>query len=203
MSIMKKLFLAVAVLTITAVSASAQDRLLRFGVKGGANLGKLDGEGYESGFKLGYHIGGLVQLNFYKGWGVQGEVIFNQSTTRTTDNFSDIYKKDNISTDANGQKIKLNYLSIPVLLNIPLGGQRVKLQVGPQYSILLSDKNVIKGAKDAFKSGDFAAVGGIWVQLPIVNLSARYIIGLSDIRDLPNGDKWKNQGIQLGVGVTL
>lgn len=200
---MKKLFLVMAVLGMTALSTVQAQSLIRFGIKGGANLGKLQGEGYQDGFKLGYHLGGLVQVNFYKGWGVQGEVIFSQSTTRTVDNFSEIYKGENISTDANGKKIKLNYLSIPILASIPLGTPRVKLQLGPQYSILLSDKNVIQGAKQAFKSGDFSAVGGLWVQLPVVNLSARYIVGLSNVSDIAATDKWKNQGIQLGVGVTF
>ncbi|ASZ11667.1 PorT family protein [Chitinophaga pendula] len=200
---MKKLFLVMAVLGITALSTVQGQSLIRFGIKGGANLGKLQGNGYQDGFKLGYHLGGLVQVNFYKGWGVQGEVIFSQSTTRTVDNFSEIYKGENISTDANGKKIKLNYLSIPILASIPLGTPRVKLQLGPQYSILLSDKNVIQGAKQAFKSGDFSAVGGLWVQLPVVNLSARYIVGLSNVSDIAATDKWKNQGIQLGVGVTF
>lgn len=200
---MKKLFLVMAVLGMTALSTVQAQSLIRFGIKGGANLGKLQGEGYQDGFKLGYHLGGLVQVNFYKGWGVQGEVIFSQSTTRTVDNFSEIYKGENISTDANGKKIKLNYLSIPILASIPLGTPRVKLQLGPQYSILLSDKNVIQGAKQAFKSGDFSAVGGLWVQLPVVNLSARYIVGLSNVSEIAATDKWKNQGIQLGVGVTF
>ncbi|HEY0274134.1 MAG TPA: porin family protein [Chitinophaga sp.] len=204
---MKKLFLAVTVLALLSSSAaSAQTGFFKWGIKAGANLGKLDGTGYDDAFKLGYHLGGFAQVNLMKGFGVQGELIFSQSTTRTVDNFSDIYDGENLREDANGQKIKLNYLSIPVMVNIPLGTPRVKLQLGPQYSILVSNRNVIKASREAFKSGDFGVVGGLWFQLPIINLSARYVIGLSDMNNFSEAtdqSKWRNQSIQLGVGVTL
>jgi hypothetical protein len=207
---MKKLILAVAVLGITALSfstAHAQDRLLRFGIKGGANLGKIDGTGYNDGFKLGYHLGGFAQLNLVKGFGVQGELIFSSTKTKTTDDFSEIYNTDNLNDpDNNNKKISLNYLSIPILANFNLGTPRLKLQVGPQFSALLSGKDALQGTKDAFKGGDVAGVAGLWVQLPIVNISARYIIGFTDVKnagDVANTSNWKNQAIQLGVGVTL
>lgn len=101
---MKKLFFAVAVLTMAAVSTvNAQStKLLRFGIKGGANLGKLDGTGFQDGFKLGYHLGGFAQLNLVKGFGVQGEVIFSSTKTETTDNFDQIYQ--GVSTSDNRKK---------------------------------------------------------------------------------------------------
>ncbi|WP_143310401.1 porin family protein [Chitinophaga vietnamensis] len=205
---MKKLFLAVVLLTATAVSTvKAQDRLLRFGVKGGANLGKLDGTGYQDGFKLGYHIGAFAQLHLVKGFGVQGEFVFSSTKTKTTDDFSQIYNTGNLSD--NGKTINMNYLSIPLLANIDLGSPRIKLQVGPQFSALVSDKKVFgsSGAvNQAFKGGDISGVAGLWLQLPIINISARYIIGFNDVKDLnsvTNTSNWKNQAIQIGVGVTL
>lgn len=204
---MKKLFLAIAVLSVTAVStANAQTKFLRFGLKGGANLGKLDGQGYKDGFKLGYHLGGFAQVNLTKVFGVQGELIFSSNSVKTTDDFSQVYNPDNLNDPANNdKKIKLNYLSIPLLANISLGSPRVKLQVGPQFSALVSNKNVFKGADDAFNGGDVSGVAGLWIQLPIINISARYIVGFTDVKGIStvNTDNWKNQSIQLGVGVTL
>jgi hypothetical protein len=207
-SYMKKLFLAMAVFSVTALSAvNAQAQLLRFGLKGGANLGKLDGKGYKDGFNLGYHLGGFAQVNFTKGFGVQGELIFSSSTVKTTSDFSQIYNTENLNDPSNdNKKIKLNYLSIPLLANISLGTPRVKLQLGPQFSALVSDKNVFKGADDAFHGGDVSGVAGLWLQLPIINISARYIVGFTDTRNvetIANTSNWKNQSIQLGVGVTL
>ncbi|QJB35743.1 PorT family protein [Chitinophaga oryzae] len=202
---MKKLFLAVAMLAMTAVTTTVSaQKLLRFGIKGGANLGKLDGSGFQDGFKLGYHLGGFAQLNLAKGFGVQGEVIFSSTKTETTDKFSDIY--EGVSTSDNRKKVNLNYLSIPLLANIDLGTPRLKLQVGPQFGAMVSDRKVFGAANTAFKGGEISGVAGLWLQLPIVNVSARYIIGFNDVKGIEsvtNTSNWKNQSIQLGVGVTL
>ncbi|CAL1517007.1 porin family protein [Chitinophaga sp. MM2321] len=203
---MKKLFFAVAVLMMTAAvtSVQAQGKLLRFGVKGGANLGKLDGSGFQDGFKLGYHLGAFAQVNLVKGFGVQGELVFSSTKTKTTDQFSDIYK--DVSTSDNRKEVNLNYLSIPLLANIDLGSPRIKLQVGPQFGAMVSDKKVFGAANEAFKGGEISGVAGLWLQLPIVNVSARYIIGFNDVKglnDVTSTSNWKNQSIQLGVGVTL
>lgn len=202
---MKKLFLAVAVLTMAAVSTvNAQTKFLRFGVKGGANLGKLDGSGFQDGFKLGYHLGAFAQVNLVKGFGVQGELIFSSTKTETTDDFDKIY--EGVSSSDNRKKISLNYLSIPLLANIDLGTPRLKLQVGPQFGALVSDKKVLGAAKDAFKGGEISGVAGLWLQLPIINISARYIIGFNDVKNAESvvtTSNWKNQSIQLGVGVSF
>jgi len=198
---MKKQIVLVLFLSVLASTASfAQSGFLRLGVKAGANLNKISGEGYNEGFKFNYHLGAFAQLNFTQGFGIQPELIFSQSTAKSGDQFSDIYPNGE-----NLKNIKLNYLSIPVLANIGLGGKNLKLQVGPQYSIAVSkDKSLFQNGKDAFKSGDFAAVAGLWLQLPLgINVSGRYVIGLSDINDLPDSKKWTNQAIQLGVGFTF
>ncbi|PUZ30231.1 Outer membrane protein beta-barrel domain-containing protein [Chitinophaga costaii] len=204
---MKKLVFAIVLLVFSSVSiVKGQTGFFKWGFKVGANLGKLDGTGYNNAFKLGYHLGGFAQVNFIKGFGVQGELIFSQSTTRTVDNFREVYNGENLQSDADGKKINLNYLSIPIMVNIPLGTPRIKLQVGPQYSILVSGRNVIKASGDAFKTGDFGVVGGLWFQLPIINISARYVVGLSDMNNFSEAadqSKWRNQAIQLGVGITL
>lgn len=199
---MKKVLIAMAVFLGTVTLAEAQQvKPFRVGIKGGANINKISGKGFDEAFKFNYHLGGFLQVNFSENIGIQPEVIFSQSTTKTSENFSDIYT--GFTDDANRKKIKLNYLNIPLLLNV--GSKDVKFQLGPQYSMLLNkNDNIIENGKKTFKDGDFAAVGGIWVQLPIpINLSARYIIGLNDINDLPNSDKWKNQSIQLAVGFTF
>lgn len=204
---MKKLFLALAVITGLTVSSAKAQKMVRFGIKGGANLGKIDGTGYDDAFKLGWHLGGFAQINLMKGFGIQPELIYSSSKTevKNTGEFQTEYELSQVKEN----KPKLDYLSIPVLANIDLGSPRFKLQVGPQFSIMTSKKrNVFEEGKEAFKGGDFGAVGGLWLQLPIVNISARYVIGLSNVNDITiadgtNPEKWKNQSIQLGVGITL
>ena len=36
-----------------------------------------------------------------------------------------------------------------------------------------------------------------------VQAESGHVIGLNDVNDLQNSDKWKNQSIQLGVGFTF
>lgn len=204
---MKKLFFALAIFTMATVSTAHAQKFLRFGIKGGANLGKLDGTGYDEAFKFGWHLGGFAQINIAKGFGIQPELIYSSTQTevKNASEFQLEYEFQSLKEN----KPKLNYLSIPVLANIDLGTPRFKLQVGPQFSIMTSKKeNVFEEGKTAFKSGDFSAVGGLWLQLPIVNISARYVIGLSNVNDVTlsqatSPEKWKNQSIQLGVGITL
>ncbi len=198
---MKKLLLAFFALVLLAPSAMAQPGL-HLGIKGGANMTRIAGEGYDDAFKFNYHLGGFLQLDLTKGFGLQPEVIFSQSTSRTGSRFSDIY---NDFDDAyNNKEIKLNYLNIPLLANIKFSNA-LWLQLGPQYSILMDDhKSLTQNGKDAFKGGDFSAVAGLWLKLPLgLNASARYVIGLSDIQDLPDNNKWQNQSIQLGIGLRI
>ncbi|MEO6452953.1 MAG: PorT family protein, partial [Ginsengibacter sp.] len=76
--------------------------------------------------------------------------------------------------------------------------------VGPQYAILIDqDKTLTQNGKEAFKTGDFSMVGGLQLKLVKFRVYGRYVIGLSDISDVPNSGEWKNQSIQLGVGIAL
>jgi hypothetical protein len=202
----KNLMVLVASILIGAASVQAQDAV-KFGFKGGVNLGKMEGKGYNDSFKGGYHLGGFVQLNLTKSIGIQPEVIYSSTNTEVVNatEFETLYDINNIKET----KPKLNYLNIPILLNINLGNPRLKLQLGPQYSVMTSQtENVFEEGKRAFKSGAFSGVGGIWIQLPIVNISARYVIGLSDVNNIDlatatNKENWKSQSIQLGIGITL
>jgi hypothetical protein len=194
---MKKLLFAMTAILLMSPAVMAQPGI-HIGIKGGANMTKIDGEQYDEAFHFNYYIGPFLQLNLTKGFGIQPEVLFTQSTSQTGTRFSDIYTS---FPDADNKKIKLNYLSIPVMANIHLSNALI-LQLGPQYSILMdSHKSLVQNGKDAFKSGDFSAAGGLWLNLPFgLSVSGRYVIGLSDIQNLPDENKWTSQAIQLGVG---
>ena len=168
------------------------------GIKGGANLYKIDGQSFDQQFKYGYNLGGFAEINFSKSLGIQPEVLWNQTNTKTTDHFGQIYE------GYSGQNVTLNYLSIPLLLSIrpiPL----LSFQVGPQFGILINQSdNLLVNGKNAFKKGDFSVVGGAQLNLGGFKAGARYVIGLNDIKDLPEGqDKWKNQGFQLYIGLRI
>lgn len=192
---MKLKFLAVMISIVVAQAAMAQFTL---GIKGGATLSKVDGKAFKDEFNTGYHLGGFLELGLGGRLGLQPEVLFNQVNLRRDTTFQNVLKPD--------FDVKLNYLSIPILINYKLGNV-LYLQAGPQFGILMSeDKDFLNNAGDAFKNGDFSLLGGAQLRLSKIRLSGRYFVGLSDINhvgDVTQQDKWKNQGWQLSVGLAL
>lgn len=194
---MKYKFLVLAAATVLLGSVS-KAQSFHLGVKGGANIFKVDGKSFKDEFRFGYNVGGFAEINFTKFFGIQPEVMWSQTNFRTADKFSEIYPGG-----VDDVKGKLNYLTIPILLSfrpVPL----ISFQAGPQFGILLNkEKSLVNNGKDAFKSGDFALLGGAQLNLGTVKVGGRYVIGLSDINDINSQDKWKNQGFQLYVGLKI
>lgn len=193
------MFAIAAVLVITTSSVFAQK--LDFGPKLGANLTKIDGVKFKDGYELSYHVGAFLELDFNKNWGIQPEILFSQTTSKIDSGFAAIY--NNIGSDLIKKDVKLNYLTIPVLLRIN-AGSLLTFNVGPQFGILMN-KNVSlwENGKSAFKGGDFAAVVGAQLNISKLRIYGRYNIGLANISDIDNSNKWKNQQLQLGVGFKI
>jgi hypothetical protein len=169
------------------------------GVKGGANISKISGKSFKDQFSYGYHAGAFAQIGSRHMISLQPEVIFSQSITKIDSNFSHVYQ--NVFKQGN---VKLNYLSIPILLNIKLIGNFLTLQAGPQFSVLMQQsKTLLQNGANAFKNGDFAMLGGAQVKLGALRFNGRYVVGLKNINDIDNQDKWKSQGFQLSVGIAL
>jgi hypothetical protein len=168
---------------------------VKFGFKGGASINKLSGKSFNEQFTFGYHVGAFVTIKVSKKVGIQPEVIFNQVNQDTASNYNALLQFNNID------KIKLSYLCMPILLNYYFN-KYLALQVGPQFSILVS-QNLVQSGKDAFKKGEIAAAGGLQLNILKFRAYARYLIGLNNVNDINTSDSWKNQSIQLGVGFSL
>jgi hypothetical protein len=192
----RKIFLLLLSTTLTTLSFAQG---FHMGIKGGANVFKLDGKSFDEEFRHGYNLGAFAEINFNKKWGIQPEVLWNQTNTRTSTDFNDIYPHG--VTDV--QNVKLNYLSIPMLLTYrPF--KALSLQAGPQVGILMDQtKGLVENGKDAFKKGDFAMIGGAQLNIAAFKIGARYQVGLNNINDIDNQDKWKNQGFQAYVGFRI
>lgn len=189
-----KLFI-LSILCITAGVTRAQK--LHVGVKGGANINKLTGKSFDDQFSFGYHVGGFFSVGIGKKFAIQPEVLFNQINVDTSSSYSTIYQFNKVD------KVQLKYLSIPILLNYKLI-KFITLQAGPQFGILTNkSKSLVQNGKDAFKSGDVSMLGGVQVNIAHLNVYARYAVGLSNLNNIDNKEKWKSQSIQLGVGLTL
>ena len=203
--------LLVVLLLIVSTSSFAQrnkvdgehENFFRFGAKGGVNINKITGQSYKDGFNFNFQAGAFLQFNFSNRFGLQPEVNFVQTSSEFSNDASDIY--DDIFRDGSQKKAKLNYLEVPLLLNINVGSsKRVKLQIGPAYGGLLKQTvDSLKTNGNIYKNGEWAAIGGLWIQIPFVNFGARYKLGLTDLNAIDNRQSWKSQSIQIFVGVTF
>jgi hypothetical protein len=192
---MKTKLLTLAIFCITASAVHAQK--IHVGIKGGANINKLTGKSFDDQFSFGYHVGGFVSVGLGKKFAIQPEVLFNQINVDTSSSYSTVYQFNKVD------KVQLKYMSIPILLNYkPI--KFLTLQAGPQFGILTNkSKTLMQNGQEAFKSGDFSMVGGAQVNISHLNIYARYAVGLSNLNDIDNKEKWKSQSIQIGVGLTL
>lgn len=190
------IFLLIATVAIsTAVSAQG----FRAGIKAGANLNKVSGQSFDDGFDLAYHLGGFAEIDFNKKWGIQPELLWSQSRTTRSSGFNSIY--NNVFNPNGDQNIRLDYLAIPVLLRYNVGSM-LTLNAGPQFGILMNQNdNLLQNGERAFRTGDFAMVLGAQLNFDFLRIYGRYNIGLQNINDIDNRDKWTNQQIQLGIGL--
>ena len=194
---MKKI-IASAILVIV-LSCTAHAQRFNIGGKAGANLSKITGKAFKEEYNLGYHLGLFAEVDLNKKWGIQPEVIWNQVNTHPASGIDSVFG----SWQNNTGSIQLKYLTIPILLRYNVGNL-ITLHLGPQFGILTNKgKTLWNNGKEAFKSGDFSMVGGVQVNLKMLRVYGRYDIGLSDISDAPNQDKWKSQQLQIGVGLVL
>lgn len=194
---MKKKFFSLLILACVFSSIGFAQGL-HVGVKGGANIFKVDGKEFEDEYKFGYNLGAFAEISLSQKWGLQPEVLWNQTNFRTGNEFDDLY-----SNGVSNFKGKLNYLSIPVLLSFK-PSRILTLQAGPQFGILIDkDQDLFTNGKQAFKSGDFSMLGGVQLNIGGTKVGGRYVVGMTNISDIDNKEKWKNQGFQLYVGFRI
>lgn len=192
---MKTKLLILAIFSILSTAAFSQK--LNIGFKGGANINKITGKSFSDEFSYGYHLGGFVSIGLGNKFAIQPEVLFNQVNVDTSSQFSEVYKFNQVD------KVKLKYLSIPILLNFkPV--KFITLQAGPQFGILMNKSNtLVENGRNAFKSGDFSMLGGVQVNISHLKIYGRYAVGLNNLNDIDNKEEWKSQSIQVGIGFTL
>ena|SRR5215470_16256754 len=194
---MKTKLLSLAVALCISQLMMAQFHL---GVKAGANITKVDGKSFKEEFGYGYNVGGFAQIGLSPKFSFQPEVLFNQYSSTLDSSYKSIYENV-IASDQS--KVKLNYLTIPLLIDYKFLGP-IHLQAGPQFGVLMNkDKNFLQNGEEAFKNGDFSMVAGAELRLAQLRVTGRYLIGLNNINDIDNQDKWKNQVIQLSVGIAF
>ena len=183
-------------LLISMYSGHVFSQEFHLGIKGGADMRKISNSVFQDKFSFGYHLGGFVQLGLTKSIVFQPEIYFSQVTYDTAVGFSQVIPNSNTIS-----QLKLGYLNIPLLLGLKVN-QRIMLQAGPQFGIVMNKSEDLKvNGENALKNGDFNMVGGLQVTAASFVIYGRYVVGLSDAGNVTNQSSWKSQAIHLGVGL--
>jgi Outer membrane protein beta-barrel domain len=194
---MKKIIIVVAAFFVIISQINAQN--FKAGIKVGTNVNKITGKSFKEQFTYGYHAGAFTEIKLSNKFYLQPEVIFNQINADTSSDFKKLYNV----TASTVSGIKLNYLSIPILLQLKIN-KFISINAGPQFGILINQNNsFLQNGKDAFKQGDFSMLGGVQLKFAGIRVYGRYVVGLQNLNDIDNQDKWKNQSIQIGVGLAI
>ena len=195
---MKKItVLLLFIISISGYHVRAQG--LHLGIKAGTNMSELTGKSFSDGFNWNFMAGAFAEINFTSKWGIQPEVLFSQVTSQTASNFSEAYNEG-----INSKDVKLQYMSIPILLTYKLPIPVLSFQIGPQFGTLLNNNSTITtNGKNAFKSGDFSMVIGAQVNLLMFNGGVRYVYGFTDINDVTSAESWKTRTVQIYLGFRI
>jgi opacity protein-like surface antigen len=184
----KSIFIAVGLVILTATSWAQT----KFGVHAGINLSnetvKASGVTLSGTTKIGLNVGVSAEFNISDGFAVQPELNFSQ-----------------MGANVNDLKETLNFISVPVLAKIKLGG--FGIYVGPQIGFLLSANTKLYGQTENIISDlkriDFSAIGGAeYTFAEKFVVSARYQLGLLNTYSdtYSSVAKLVNNGANLSVG---
>lgn len=197
---MKKIYLTLALLSICTFSFAGPG----LGIKGGANFATQNANsllpsveistsnitGFVGGAYLNYFFGdkSAIQLELlYSRKGSVSEILLGGSPVQSNDN-------------------KLTYFDIPVLFRWQVI-KFLNIHAGPQFSILTKavteDGTTTEDIKDELKNSDFGLIIGAEANLPLrLNLTARYIYGLSNVSEIEEIEI-NNSTFQLTLGIRL
>src|SRR3970282_2228409 len=167
---MKKTILFTVLLV--ALSMNMQAQLVKFGIKGGINYANqngsditVNGDNYQTDAITSYHAGLIAEIKLVDSFSIQPELMYSTQGA-TYKNATEEFRNE------------LGYLSIPVLAKINLN-KFVSLELGPQASFLLSERNNFN-VKDV-NIFVFAVVGGLGLNITKnLFIQGRYGLGLTD-----------------------
>lgn len=185
---MKKTILFTVLLV--AISMNMQAQLVKFGIKAGVNYANQTGSNitvnstnYQTDAITSYHAGLIAEIKLVNSFSVQPELLYSTQGA-TYKNATEEFRNE------------LGYLSIPVLAKINLN-KLVSLELGPQASFLLSERNNFN-VKDA-NTFDFAVVGGLGLNITKnLFIQGRYGLGLTDASQ---DAQVKNSVVQISAGI--
>ena len=199
---MKKTILGlIAILGLTAGSASAQ---ISYGVKANANMSNFilsDIDGLESNMKVGASLGGFANIGLGESFSIQPELLVNMA-------FSEFKQA--------GQKSDFEYwgLELPVyaMYKFDAGSDKAYLGIGPYVGLGLSAQSKVDGEKyDLYEKNeagnmlmqrfDFGFGAQATYEFDFgMFISGSYKIGVINALDTDGDGKMLPQMVSLGIG---
>ncbi|MCF8296981.1 MAG: PorT family protein [Saprospiraceae bacterium] len=209
---MKKLLLIIAAVALMANISTAQDNeidnreSLQFGLKVGINNSNVydtEGDEFSADSKFGF-AGGLfvtIPIGYY--FGIQPEILFSQKGFQATGSI--------LGSTYNFTRTT-NYIDIPLLFSVK-PSEFISILVGPQYSYLISTRDVFGNAtttiatetefeNDNIRKNTFCFTAGLDINIDHIVVSGR--VGWDLMKN--NGDgtsttpRYKNVWYQATVG---
>ncbi len=202
---MKNTLIITLALICYTISVNAQSGIA-FGAKAGVNVSNVydsQTEDFNAEAKVGFAGGAFLSIPLGKFLGVQPELLFSQKGFRA--------KGRIIATDYELTRTS-NYIDVPLLLTlrpIPV----LTIVAGPQYSYLISQKNVFKSAgatvaqTDEFENDDLRKntlcfTGGldITIQHVVLGLRGGWDLRNNSVNESSTTPRYKNTWLQATLG---
>ena len=208
---MKKILLVAAVLACIANNSIGQDyrKKFQFGLKAGTNFSNIydsQGDTFDAESKFGLAGGVFMAIPIGKILGIQPEVLFSQKGYKQTGSFLGSTYELNRTT---------NYIDIPLLVSIkPVSNMTI--QVGPQYSYLLKQKDVFANdltsiqqqnefKNDNIRKNTLCFIGGVDFNVNRVVIGTR--AGWDVLNNSGDGTstnpRYKNAWLQATIGFRI
>ncbi len=195
-----------ALAAVLAGAAEAQDRSVRLGILGGATFATFGGDDVEDlDSKVGLTFGGFASFGVSRNLAIETGATFTQRGAKS-------------SSSGVTEKVKLDYVEVPVLLSVRLpgasavtpffgAGPAVGFRVGCSFSAsgggtsVGTGCDVVEDALDAdLKGTDFGLLGEAGVDVRALRFAIRYYLGLSKIDGASPAIDAKNRAFSFLVG---
>lgn len=180
------LMAALALLMVGSISAQTESSQLQFGAKVGANYSNVydsQGQEYKADGKIGLAVGGFISIPIGTYFGIQPELLFSQKGYQASGTV--------LGSNVNFKRTS-NYIDLPIFFTVK-PDDLVTIMIGPQYSYLISQKDVFLNPisnvvvqqdfnTDNIRKNTVCLVTGVDVNL------ARFVIGARVGWDLFNNN---------------
>lgn len=125
---MRKSILLLVIASLFVSKSSAQKSpIFKFGLKAGINYANLNGSDINTSALTSFHAGIVTEIKVFKYFAIQPELLYSTQGAELKD----------LGTQF---KNELGYIAIPILAKFSLNDQ-LSLELGPQASFLLNEKN--------------------------------------------------------------